>query len=332
VALVGHQAPSLSGSDIVGRDVSLTNLPKPIVVAFLSIDCPYCRELRPQLEALGQAFPVVVVLSGHGDMAFQSGSALRVLPDTDGAIGEAWGLRAVPTLALVDSEGAVSWLLEGYEEATLAVGQVTAGNLTGRQASEASETVSGTGCDLDSDCEYLNRIVTFGPGETLCSSQSFPFVLGAPIGVNELRMIENNPIFAHLLAEGGWSEFQYNLWRAGYTGESRYGFSMQTGVMEVYHCNESAHTCYLDMLGSIETPCAWGCDWGGTGRCMCRMTEIGYPVCGEDPSYMYTKLQLSTQNPDGTCQTTYIETYRCPYGWSCRTVNNLGTCSLHSSP
>ena len=93
---------------------------KPIALHFWAEWCAICQLEEPAVAALAADWPVLGI-------AMQSGNAARVrlvqqqraLPwptavDTHGAVSRSWGVRAVPTLVVLDPQGHVRFSTTGY--------------------------------------------------------------------------------------------------------------------------------------------------------------------------------------------------------------------------
>jgi thiol-disulfide isomerase/thioredoxin len=90
-------------------------------IVFLKVTCPVCQMAAPKVQALGDAFPGRVVavgqdppdrLAGFGD---EYGMHVPVVADlVPYAASEAYGVRTVPTVFLVDA-GTVLDTVEGWD-------------------------------------------------------------------------------------------------------------------------------------------------------------------------------------------------------------------------
>lgn len=313
--LVGREAPIVSGTDAAGRDVSLGRLPKPLVVAFLSTDCPYCRELRPQLEQLAEGFPVVIVLSGHDDAPSPSADTptLWVLRDMQSAIGEIWGGRAVPTLALVDISGRLSWLGEGYDEAVTAVRQIAGGMTPALQVASGAALASSTACKNDSECAYLTRHVN----ENECVSNVFSFDDDSA-DPNYGSYYVNDP--------KGWQLFLHNGELAGWADGRRYTWTQTTGYDEIYHCIAGQCMKWKEDSSRYEVGCQWGCDVGATEQCMCQVTTNRMSCDPTNERHILTEKNSGIKNAEGKCETYTELEFICPRGWTCTPSGTAATC------
>jgi peroxiredoxin len=129
----GATAPSLSLQDLDGTQVSLDSFRGRVVILdFWATWCKPCRaELKTlkswwdQERATGLLDSVDVLAVNLEEPAslverFVTTSAVpfRVLLDTDGAVAQAYGVRALPTLVVIDREGRVVDSVVGYDPMT----------------------------------------------------------------------------------------------------------------------------------------------------------------------------------------------------------------------
>ena len=106
VPRVGEPAPSVSGRDVHGRQVSLDRVlasGRPAAVVFVSADCGPCKGLLPELErwhaALGERLALLTVDELPNAFGVTSTpSALIVTPDGIVASGTATGVAGVESL------------------------------------------------------------------------------------------------------------------------------------------------------------------------------------------------------------------------------------------
>jgi len=112
--LVEGPAPALQAVQIGGQPFDLADWRgRPVLVYFWATWCPVCKILQGSIDSLAGDYRVISV-------ALQSGSpsevakylqehALRVpvINDPDGAIAARWGVRATPTLFVLDGDGLI---------------------------------------------------------------------------------------------------------------------------------------------------------------------------------------------------------------------------------
>jgi hypothetical protein len=99
--------------DTDGRPCAIRGA-SPALVIFAKLDCPTCVASLPLVGAVAEAFGahgldvVVVAQDADGGKALRErvGRGVRVLDDSALRVSFAWGIETVPTVALVDPEGA----------------------------------------------------------------------------------------------------------------------------------------------------------------------------------------------------------------------------------
>jgi len=124
---VGNEAPDFSAPDLRGREVVLSELQghKVVVLDFWATWCGPCLRAMPDLEEVHREFAergVVVVALNLGEdperarsFIKRQGYTFRVVADQDRAIAERFGVRAIPTLVVVGTDGRIAWTRVGYE-------------------------------------------------------------------------------------------------------------------------------------------------------------------------------------------------------------------------
>lgn len=117
----GDTPPVWSGRDFAGQMLEYPELldDKPAVVVFWATWCGYCRAFMPYLKDIsadyaGHGVSVVAVNAkedGSGDpLAYVRGLGFDPIAVTDGdAIADAWGVRFIPGLLIVNGDGTVAW-------------------------------------------------------------------------------------------------------------------------------------------------------------------------------------------------------------------------------
>lgn len=134
--LIGQPAPDFSATDLEGREITFTELPRPLLLAFVSLGCAPCWEVLPVLEELSQevAVGLVAVVGSAGLSEVDQERLEQFLNDMEKLDGRAvvlfgtWvegeGFRMVeaykvgqsPTFILIDGKGVIAGVWEGHVE------------------------------------------------------------------------------------------------------------------------------------------------------------------------------------------------------------------------
>ena len=124
----GDKAPPFSLSDLEGRERTLGGLTSggPALLAFFKITCPTCQYTLPFLERLTAALPVVGISQddrrGTGEFREQFGLNYTCLIDPKSAgyaVSNAFAIRHVPSLFLVEPDGTIAWASHGFHRGDL---------------------------------------------------------------------------------------------------------------------------------------------------------------------------------------------------------------------
>lgn len=132
VVKIGAPLPAASLPSLDGAMVELpaTMKGKVIVLLFWAEGCKYCERGMPEIEAMyerlkAQGYEFVTVQVGGGRSASEElqkkfGLTFRMLYDSKSDIIKPYGIAGVPTMFVVDRQGAVrEKVLGGLEAATL---------------------------------------------------------------------------------------------------------------------------------------------------------------------------------------------------------------------
>lgn len=117
--LVSAQAPALAGTTVTGQPVDLASIDRPKLVYFWATWCPVCKLEKGAIQGLAQDYPVVSVAmqSPVEDVVRYLDEAefdVPVLLDQDGSIAARFGVRAVPAMFVVSSQGDIAFTEVGY--------------------------------------------------------------------------------------------------------------------------------------------------------------------------------------------------------------------------
>jgi len=127
---VGSRAPGFRLRDLSGKAVSAGDILArgPAVLAFFKITCPVCQLTLPYLDRLhrnadrsGLQFIGISQDEAAGTQEFnrEFGVTFPVLLDEEEAgypASNAFGVSHVPTTFLVESDGVISWVLDGFSK------------------------------------------------------------------------------------------------------------------------------------------------------------------------------------------------------------------------
>lgn len=124
---LGEPAPDFSTLDLSNSTVSLASYhgKKVVLLDFWATWCSPCRMEMVELQSLQDKFKD----KGFEILSLNQGEAsddvkrfidrrkydFHVLLDSDGAASAKYGVRAIPTLVLIDKDGIIQWLQVGYE-------------------------------------------------------------------------------------------------------------------------------------------------------------------------------------------------------------------------
>ena len=124
----GQAAPDFTLFDLAGNQVTLSALRGQVVLLnFWGTTCPACRtemlQLQQTHENLGRQI-VILALSLDPERApveafvATRGITFTVLLDHRAEVAQAYGVRAIPTLVLIDRQGNIRYRHEGYPGTT----------------------------------------------------------------------------------------------------------------------------------------------------------------------------------------------------------------------
>jgi peroxiredoxin len=122
----GDVAPDFRLPLLDGGEAALHELiaAGPVLLAFFKVTCPVCQLTFPFLERLHHAGLAVYGISQHGvrdtrEFNREQGVTFPTMidpEDGDYAASNAYGISSVPTLFLVEPNGAISRVIEGWQK------------------------------------------------------------------------------------------------------------------------------------------------------------------------------------------------------------------------
>ena len=108
-------APDIKALDINGQQVELAHYRgKPTLVYFWATWCKVCSLTRESINSIAQDHPVITIASQSGErsgvLAYQQKHEFEVsiINDENGRLGQAYGVRAFPTVFILDAMGNIS--------------------------------------------------------------------------------------------------------------------------------------------------------------------------------------------------------------------------------
>lgn len=121
----GSRAPEVSFTRIEGGEVTLGEIiaDGPVVLAFFKVTCPVCQLTLPFLERIHAAgtLPVYGISQNDASDTREFSADFRVTfpmlldeEDLDFPASNAFGISSVPTMFLVEPDGAISRVMEGW--------------------------------------------------------------------------------------------------------------------------------------------------------------------------------------------------------------------------
>jgi len=113
-------APELSGQLLKGGQFDLAMSSSTQIVHFWATWCPVCKLESDTLDSLAKDYPLVTVAMNSGDQSSireyldENQLSFPVIPDPDGRLSAAWGVKGVPTTFIVNREGKIRFVEVGY--------------------------------------------------------------------------------------------------------------------------------------------------------------------------------------------------------------------------
>lgn len=143
----GSLAPAFRLSRLEGGEITLAEIAAgPAVLAFFKVSCPVCQMTLPFLERIHTAGVLKIYGISQNDAADTRefmrdfGLSFPMLLDSeddDFPASNAYGISSVPTMFLVERDGTLSRVIEGWQKAEIE----RLGTLAGVQVLRASDHV-----------------------------------------------------------------------------------------------------------------------------------------------------------------------------------------------
>lgn len=125
MAEVGRAAPDFTLRDLGGQEVSLDQFKGKIVLLdFWATWCGPCRLVMPLLERMQKEYSdtmiqlAINVMEPNGmveEYVREQGIHALILMDQDGSVSVSYGAIGIPTQVLIDREGIVRFIQEGFD-------------------------------------------------------------------------------------------------------------------------------------------------------------------------------------------------------------------------
>jgi peroxiredoxin len=120
----GDRAPEFRLSRLGGGEISLADViaGAPALIAFFKISCPVCQLMLPHLDRIHASGRLPVYCVSQNDARSTAefnrefGVSMPTLLDPEGRYpaSNAYGIRHVPTLFLIERDGTVSQSIDGW--------------------------------------------------------------------------------------------------------------------------------------------------------------------------------------------------------------------------
>lgn len=117
IATIGAPAPDFTLTDLEGSSIALRGYKgTPVLLNFWKIDCPYCIEEMPYLQAVqderqGELVLLTINIADSAasikDLLAQTGFSFPVLLDSAHEATNDYGLTGTPTTFFIDADGIV---------------------------------------------------------------------------------------------------------------------------------------------------------------------------------------------------------------------------------
>ncbi|MCF6235180.1 MAG: protein disulfide oxidoreductase [Gammaproteobacteria bacterium] len=108
-------APQIEGVTVNGQNLSLASLKgEPVLVYFWATWCGICSLTRDSINNISQDHAVITIASQSGSTAEifkyikEHNFSASVINDEQGALSQLYGVRAFPSIFIIDAQGEIS--------------------------------------------------------------------------------------------------------------------------------------------------------------------------------------------------------------------------------
>lgn len=113
--------PTINRLTISGEQFSTDSFKgQASLIHFWGTWCPICNIEQGTIDNMGENYPLVTVAMQSGsddeinEYLSDKGVSYRVINDNSGAISEQYGVKSVPTTFVLDREGNIKFVTQGY--------------------------------------------------------------------------------------------------------------------------------------------------------------------------------------------------------------------------
>ena len=150
----GSQAPDFSLPRLAGGEAALADLLShgPVLLAFCKVTCPVCQLTFPFLERLHRAGTLAIYGVSQNDdedtreFNRQFGVTFPMLRDAEETgfpVSNVFGISSVPTMFLIERDGTISRVIEGWRKKEIEWLGAKAGAVPFRRAENVPEWKAG---------------------------------------------------------------------------------------------------------------------------------------------------------------------------------------------
>jgi peroxiredoxin len=119
--LISGTPPSISGQTLDGKAFNLADFNgRAAVIYFWASWCGICGQMQSGIKQIAQAAPLISIAMQSGDAAevrqYQAEHDFHpdTLLDENGSLAQAYGLKGVPAIFVLDPQGHVRYATSGY--------------------------------------------------------------------------------------------------------------------------------------------------------------------------------------------------------------------------